>query len=332
MNLVTGGTGHIGNVLVKELVKRGESVRVLVLPGEDLQPIDGMEVEVVFGNVCDPASLDAAFEGIEYVFHLAGIISITSSKNPIVHHVNVKGTQNMIDAAMRAGVKRFIYTSSIHAFKRIPPGKLVDETTPIDPAYNLADYDRSKAEATLAVLDKVKDGLPAVIVCPTGVIGPYDYKNSELGSLMNSWMLNKVNYMIDGSYDFVDVRDVAQGLILAREKGSIGQLYILSGTLVRVSDLWKIAQELFSFKSILVNIPMNLAKFSAFFAELYYKLSKTTPRFTRYSIETLQSNALFSNLKARLYLGYKSRPVQETIRDTIEWWKQNLVQRQTRRK
>jgi dihydroflavonol-4-reductase len=101
---------------------------------------------------------------------------------------------------------------------------------------------------------------------------------------------------------------------------------------VRVSDLWKIAQELFSFKSILVNIPMNLAKFSAFFAELYYKLSKTTPRFTRYSIETLQSNALFSNLKARLYLGYKSRPVQETIRDTIEWWKQNLVQRQTRRK
>jgi dihydroflavonol-4-reductase len=332
MNLVTGATGHIGNVLVKELVKRGESVRVLVLPGEDLLPINGTEVEVVYGNVCDPASLDAAFADIEFVFHLAGIISITSSNNPVVHHVNVEGTQNMIDAAMRAGVKRFIYTSSIHAFKRIPHGSLVDETTPIDPAFNIADYDRSKAEATLAVLDKVKDGLPAVIVCPTGVIGPYDYKNSELGSLMNSWMLNKVNYMIDGSYDFVDVRDVAQGLILAREKGSIGQLYILSGTLVRVSDLWKIAQELFSFKSILVNIPMNLAKFSAFFAELYYKLSKTTPRFTRYSIETLQSNALFSNLKARLYLGYKSRPVQETIRDTIEWWKQNLVQRQTRRK
>ena len=331
MNLVTGATGHIGNVLVKELVKRGESVRVLVLPGEDLLPINGTEVEVVYGNVCDPASLDAAFADIEFVFHLAGIISITSSNNPIVHHVNVEGTQNMIDAAMRAGVKRFIYTSSIHAFKRIPHGSLVDETTPIDPAFNIADYDRSKAEATLAVLKKVEEGLPAIIACPTGVIGPYDYKNSELGSLMSSWMVNKVNYMIDGSYDFVDVRDVAHGLILAREKGKIGQLYILSGTLVRVSDLWKIAQELFSFKSILVNIPMNLARFAAFFAERYYKISKTTPKLTRYSIETLQSNAMISNLKARLYLGYNSRPLQETVRDTIEWWKQNLWQRKKKR-
>jgi dihydroflavonol-4-reductase len=331
MNLVTGATGHIGNVLVKELVKRGESVRVLVLPGEDLLPINGTEVEVVYGNVCDPASLDAAFADIEFVFHLAGIISITSSNNPIVHHVNVEGTQNMIDAAMRAGVKRFIYTSSIHAFKRIPHGSLVDETTPIDPAFNIADYDRSKAEATLAVLKKVEEGLPAIIACPTGVIGPYDYKNSELGSLMSSWMVNKVNYMIDGSYDFVDVRDVAHGLILAREKGKIGQLYILSGTLVRVSDLWKITQELFSFKSILVNIPMNLARFAAFFAERYYKISKTTPKLTRYSIETLQSNAMISNLKARLYLGYNSRPLQETVRDTIEWWKQNLWQRKKKR-
>jgi dihydroflavonol-4-reductase len=331
MNLVTGATGHIGNVLVKELVKRGESVRVLVLPGEDLLPINGTEVEVVYGNVCDPASLDAAFADIEFVFHLAGIISITSSNNPVVHHVNVEGTQNMIDAAMRAGVKRFIYTSSIHAFKRIPHGSLVDETTPIDPAFNIADYDRSKAEATLAVLKKVEEGLPAIIACPTGVIGPYDYKNSELGSLMSSWMVNKVNYMIDGSYDFVDVRDVAHGLILAREKGKIGQLYILSGTLVRVSDLWKIAQELFSFKSILVNIPMNLARFAAFFAERYYKISKTTPKLTRYSIETLQSNAMISNLKARLYLGYNSRPLQETVRDTIEWWKQNLWQRKKKR-
>jgi dihydroflavonol-4-reductase len=331
MNLVTGATGHIGNVLVKELVKRGESVRVLVLPGEDLLPINGTEVEVVYGNVCDPASLDAAFADIEFVFHLAGIISITSSNNPVVHHVNVEGTENMIDAAMRAGVKRFIYTSSIHAFKRIPHGSLVDETTPIDPAFNIADYDRSKAEATLAVLKKVEEGLPAIIACPTGVIGPYDYKNSELGSLMSSWMVNKVNYMIDGSYDFVDVRDVAHGLILAREKGKIGQLYILSGTLVRVSDLWKIAQELFSFKSILVNIPMNLARFAAFFAERYYKISKTTPKLTRYSIETLQSNAMISNLKARLYLGYNSRPLQETVRDTIEWWKQNLWQRKKKR-
>lgn len=325
MNLVTGATGHIGNVLVKELVKRGESVRVLVLPGEDLIPLEGLDVEVVYGDVLDSNSLDKAFKNIKNVFHLAGIISISSSNNPIVHDVNVDGTKNMMGAAMRAGVTRFVYTSSIHAFKRIPHGQIVDETTPINPEFNIADYDRSKAEATLAVLSKVKEGLPAVIVCPTGVIGPFDYKKSELGSLMNSWMVNKVNYMIDGSYDFVDVRDVVEGLILAREKGSIGQLYILSGHLLRVSDLCRIVQELFSFKSILVNIPLKLARFAAFFAEIYYKLTKTMPKFTRYSIETLQSNAVISNMKAQSNLGYKPRPVQETIEDTITWWKQNLV-------
>jgi len=325
MNLVTGATGHIGNVLVKELVRKGESVRVLVLPGEDLAPIEGLDVEVVYGNVLDSKSLDAAFDDIEYVFHLAGIISISSHQEAIVHNVNVEGTRNMVNAAMRAGVKRFIYTSSIHAFKRVPHGTLIDEATPIDPVYNIAAYDRSKAEATLAVLEKVKEGLPAVIVCPTGVIGPYDYKKSEMGAVMNNWMLNKVNYMIEGSYDFVDVRDVVQGLILAREKGNVGQLYILSGQLIRVSDLWKIGQELFPIKSMLINIPAKLAKFVAFFAEFYYQLSHTTPKFTQYSIETLQGNAVISNLKARLYLGYKTRSTRETVQDTLDWWKQNRV-------
>jgi len=323
MNLVTGATGHIGNVLVKELVKRGEAVRVLILPGEDLAPIDGVDVDIVYGNVLDQQSLENAFQNVNNVFHLAGIISISSGNDPIVHSVNVEGTRNMMDAALRAGVKRFIYTSSIHAFKRIPHGQTIDETTPIDPVFNIAAYDRSKAEATLAVLEKVKEGLPAVIVCPTGVIGPYDYKKSELGSVMSGWLMNKVNYMIEGSYDFVDVRDVVQGLIMAREKGSIGQIYILSGHLIRVSDMWKLGQEIFSIRSTLVNIPIKLARFAAFIAELFYKATHTIPKLTRYSVETLQSNSVVSNLKARLYLGYQARPTSETIRDTMIWWKQN---------
>lgn len=324
MNLVTGATGHIGNVLVKTLVDRGEPVRVLILPGEDLTPLDGLNIEIVYGNVLDRKSLDEAFREIDYVFHLAGIISISSEKDPVVHDVNVDGTRNMMDAAMQAGVKRFIYTSSIHAFKRIPHGQVIDETIPIDPESNVGAYDRSKAEATLAVMEKVKEGLPAVIVCPTGVIGPYDYKKSELGSVMSSWMMNKVNYMIEGSYDFVDVRDVVQGLILAREKGTIGQMYILSGHLLRVSDLWKIGKELFSIKSAIINIPMRLARFAARIAEWYYKKTRTIPKFTRYSLETLQSNAVISNLKARLYLGYKTRPTIETMKDTMDWWKMNV--------
>ena len=323
MNLVTGATGHIGNVLVKELVDRGESVRVLVLPGEDLTPIAATGAESIYGNILDPGCLADAFKNVETVCHLAGIISISTGQDDFVHSVNVEGTRNMVEAARIAGVKKFVYTSSIHAFKRIPHGMVIDESTPIDPRYNVAAYDRSKAEATVLVLENVKKGLPAVIVCPTGVIGPYDFKGSEMGELMNGWMVNKVNYMINGSYDFVDVRDVVQGLIQARDKGKVGQLYILSGELIRVSDLWNIVKELLSVKSRLVNIPIWLAKFVAFFTEWYYKITRTKPKFTQYSVETLQTNAVISNTKARLNLGYSPRTLRESVQDTINWWKQN---------
>ncbi len=323
MNLVTGATGHIGNVLVRELVKRGEKVRAFVLPDEDLSPLADLDIEIAYGNVLDKESVRKAFENIQYVFHLAGIISICTGTDATVHEVNVEGTRNMVESAMQARVERFIYTSSIHAFKRIPHGTVIDESTPIDPATNIGAYDRSKAEATLFILEKVKEGLPAVIACPTGVVGPYDFKRSELGELINDWTLKKVNYMIEGSYDFVDVRDVVDGLIRARDKGNIGQLYILSGELIRVSDLWKLGQELLSIKTRVVNIPTNLAKFAAYFAELYYRLTRTKPKFTRYSIETLNSNAVISNLKARNVLGYSPRSLHDSIQDTISWWKEH---------
>ncbi len=321
MNLVTGATGHIGNVLVRELIERGESVRAFVLPGEDLGPIKEMGVEVVYGNVLDKESLLRAFEGINNVFHLAGIISISAGNEDLVHQVNVEGTRNVIEAAMHSGVKRFIYTSSIHAFKRIPHGTTINENTPIDPAENLAAYDKSKAEATILVLNKVKEGLPAVIACPTGVIGPYDFQKSELGELMIDWMRNKVNLGTTGSYDFVDVRDVAEGLILARDHGKVGQLYILSGHLMRISDLWKLTKELLSFKSTYINIPTGLAKVAAFFAKYYYSISKSKPKLTKYSIETLNSNAVISNSKAKSELGYSSRGLKDTLSDTFAWWK-----------
>ncbi len=321
MNLITGATGHIGNVLARELVKRGEKVRALVLPGDDLSPLDGLDVEIAFGNILDQSSIEKALVGVDYIFHLAGIISISNGKENLVHTINVEGTRKIMQAALDFKVKRVIYTSSIHAFKRMPHGTTIDETTPIDPSTSIAAYDQSKAEATLMVLDMVKQGVPVVIACPTGVIGPYDFKQSEMGELINDWMIHKVNVLIEGSYDFVDVRDVVEGLILAREKGRIGQLYILSGQLIRVSDLWKLLKELVSYKSYFFNIPLPLAKITAFFADIYYRLAKKKPKFTSYSIETLQSNAVISNSKAHLLLGYTPRSLRVTVSDTFQWWK-----------
>jgi dihydroflavonol-4-reductase len=322
MNLVTGATGHIGNVLVKELLKKGEKVRAFVLPGEDLSPLEGLDVELFEGDILNEGSITNALSDIENVFHLAGIISIMPGQDDMVHRVNVEGTKNIVRAARKANVKRFVYTSSIHAFKRVPHGIVIDEQIPIDPQSAIAAYDRSKAEATLAVLAESKMGLPAVIVCPTGVIGPYDYKNSELGVLIQEWMVHKVDFLIEGYYDFVDVRDVVQGMISARDRGQIGQIYILSGELIRVVDIWRMVKELVNIKPTLIQIPTRLAMATAKLAQIYYNITRTKPRFTTYSIATLHSNAVITHQKAHLLLDYNPRPMNTTLRDTVAWWKQ----------
>ena len=187
MNLVTGATGHIGNVLVRLLLERGEKVRAMLMPGEDPSPLQGLEVEIVEADVLDYQSLLKAFDQIDVVYHLAGIISILPGKQPMVQAVNVLGTRNAIQAAQSSGVNRMVYTSSIHALTRVPHGVLIDETVPFDPAHAISSYDASKASASLEVLDACQHGLNAVIVCPTGVIGPFDFRRSELGQTITAF-------------------------------------------------------------------------------------------------------------------------------------------------
>jgi dihydroflavonol-4-reductase len=321
MILVTGATGHIGNVLSRLLLERGEQVRTIVLPGEDLSPIQDLDIDVVEGNILDTASVAKAMEGVDRVFHLAGIISILPGKDEFVHHVNVDGTRNVLMAALMSGVKRFIYTSSIHALANVPHGITIDEHIPFDPENTAGEYARSKAKATLAVRQAAQLGLDTVIACPTGVIGPYDFKGSELGQLLSDCLEEKPQLYVDGAYDFVDVRDVAQGLILASQKGKVGEAYILSGEQISVRDLLVYAQTFVGNKLSMVRVPQRLANYSVRFMPIFYRLLRKKPRFTSYSLEVLQSNSVISHAKATRVLGYWPRPVQDSIRDTISWFK-----------
>ncbi len=228
MNLVTGATGHIGNVLVRLLLERGEKVRAMIMPGEDPAPLNGLDVEIIEADVLDYQSLLKAFDRMDVVYHLAGIISILPGKDHMLQAVNVIGTRNVIQAARSSGVRRLVYTSSIHALKRVPEGVLIDESVPFDIEHAISSYDSSKASASLEILNAVDHGMDAVIVCPTGVIGPYDFRRSEMGQLILDCVEQKPMLYVDGAYDFVDVRDVAQGLILAGDKGRCwGKLYLV---------------------------------------------------------------------------------------------------------
>lgn len=321
MILVTGATGHIGNVLVRELLKKGWSVRALVLPEENAVSLDGLAVEIFRGDVLDPVTLNESMKGVELVFHLAGMISILSGHNEKVWQVNVEGTKNVIKAARQNGVRRMVHTSSIHALKRVPADILMDERLPFDPHNPVGIYDRSKAEASLVVLAAIKDGLEAVIVCPTGVIGPYDFMGSEMGKLISGWLNKEVSFMVDGAYDFVDVRDVAQGMILAAENGECGEVYILSGEQVRLPRLHAIVGEIAGLPAKVLKIPARLALFIANFAPMYYRLTKSKPRFTRYSLETVLGNSTISSMHAQTKLGYRARSLYDSITDTVRWWK-----------
>lgn len=323
MILVTGATGHLGNVLARELLATGKKVRALALPGEDCSSLEGLEIEIMEGNILNEASLEPVFAGVEIVYHLAALVSIEEGKEDLLYRVNVEGTKNVIRAARRAGVRRLVYTSSIHAIERPPDGVWISEELPFDIHNPAGPYDRTKAEASLAVLQAVKEGLDAVIVCPTGVVGPYDYRRSEMGEMFLSWMRRQVSFIIEGCFDFVDVRDVARGHILAAEKGRPGQVYILGGERIAIDRLRSLVQNAAGRRSPAIKIPLPLALFLCRFTTLYYRLARRRPRLTRYSIETLISNSFVSSEKACRELGYRARALSESAADTVRWWLQN---------
>jgi dihydroflavonol-4-reductase len=323
MIAVTGATGHIGNVLVRELLSRGEDVRAVVPAWEDTTPLDGLVVEIVESDVRDVASLIRAFEGSGLVYHLAGIVAITAGMSELLDQVNLEGTRNVVQACLETGARRLVYTSSIHAIAEPPRGTVIDERLPFDPDGTFGDYGRSKARATLEVLKGVEQGLDAVVLCPTGVIGPYDYAPSEMGQLMINVAQGKLWARVEGAHDFVDVRDVTKGLMLAAKKGRTGESYILSGERITVDELMAMLEEVTGVEPPSFKVPLALARVGAELAPLYYRMSRTKPLFTSYSVRVLASNRLTTCDKARHELGYSPRPIRESVTDAIQWFDEN---------
>ncbi len=319
MVAVTGATGHVGNVLVRELVRTGRQVRAVIPEGESTEPLAGLDVEVVRAVVEDQAALRQAFRGVGTVFHLAGIVTISSGCQRQLERVNVAGTTNVCRACRAAGVGRLVYTSSVHALPEPPCGSSVREAV-IDPDGVLGDYARSKARATVEVQRAVTGGLDAVIAYPSGVIGPFDYRPSEMGQLVLDFCARRLPARVRGAYDFVDVRDLATGLIAAAEHGRRGEGYLLSGNLVTVDELFESLFRLTGIRPPKVRVPLWLAHVGAWFAPLVARLTRSRQLFTTYSLRVLASNCRMDRSKAERELGFRVRPASETLADTVRWF------------
>ena len=323
MIVVTGATGLVGNVLLRRLAaEEATGLHALVRRGRSTAAIAGLDVRVVEGDVLDRDSLLRAFRGAEVVYHTAGIVSISSGGYEQLRKTNVEGTRNVLAACREAGVGRLVYTSSVHAFTGECEGTCLTETAAIDPERARGPYDRTKAEATLLALDAASDGLDVVLVHPTGIIGPYDFRPSDTGAAVLASARGKLHAYVQGGYNFVDVRDVAQGLIAAAAKGRRGESYLLAGNEVTVIELLRAVQRATGTPAPRLRLPIGFVRAVSPLIPAYYWITRERPIFTTYSLDVISSNCAISHEKAGRELGFSPRPFEHTINDTVQWFKQ----------
>ncbi len=320
--LITGASGHLGYTLLKKLHAQKETIRVLVLPGEEMIVKD--YAEVITGNVLDKESLRSFFDVSGYdsvtLIHAAAKISIESKQDDSVWAINVEGTKNVMDLALENKIHRVIYVSSVHAIEEKKYPEIIVEPTYFDKDKVYGQYAKSKAEAARVVLEYAKKGLPVSIVHPSGIIGPNDIFNRNHSVLtLKAMYKGTIPVATSGGYDFVDVRDVVDGILACEEKGRVGECYLLTGEFISVKDMLNTILALKNKKERNIIFPTAIAKVFAPLAEFFHgKLGNGKPILTKYSLYTLSSNVHFSHAKAEKELGYHPRDIKESIRDSID--------------
>ncbi|MDD2534207.1 MAG: NAD-dependent epimerase/dehydratase family protein [Eubacteriales bacterium] len=325
MILITGATGHIGNVLVHALARRHphETLRIFLQHHEHLDHFDRLKLELYYGDIRRLPDVQAAVSGARVVFHLAGLIDTSLRPGPILRDINVGGTKNVVIACENTPGVRLIYVSSVHALPDLPGDATISEVEDFPVLGLLGGYAQSKSDATALVTAAVKRGLDAVIAFPSGVIGPDDYKLSEMGRMFRYFhAIGSLRLVLSfrGAYNFVDVRDVVSGLLAMAEHGRTGQGYILSGHRISLAEIIRLEREVVGFRQpLILSVPVSLVKAGAYlmagFAHIFHIHSIITP----YSIAVLQSNSFISHEKASRELGYLPRPIVDTFRDSLTW-------------
>ena len=327
MYLVTGAAGFLGGTVCRQLIDRGERVRAFVLPNDPAIKFVPEEAEIVTGDLRDKASLEKFFTVPEdtetIVLHIASIVTVDPEYNQRVMDVNVGGTQNIIDLCLaHKECKKLVYCSSTGAIPEVQKGTAIREVTRFDESKVIGCYSQSKALATQLVLDAANQkGLNACVVHPSGILGPEDYAVGETTSTLIKIINGEMPMGIDGSFNLCDVRDLAQGTILAADKGAKGECYILGNDEVSFRDFSRLVSEESGCKRVRMFLPLRLADSMAKMMEKKAKKKGEKPMMTSFSVYNLARNNTFDSTKARRELGYTTRSYRETIHDEIAWLK-----------
>ena len=325
--LITGATGFLGRTVLAQLQDTKAEIRALVMEGDPLARELPQNVRAVPGDVCDEAALERFFANADEhtcVIHCAGIISVATHPGDRIYRVNVDGTRNILKFCRQCNVGKLVHVSSVHAIPEKPKGTEITETTVFSPELVKGDYAKSKAMATALVLQAAKEGLNASVVFPSGIIGPGDLGKGSITNMLLSFLAGKLPLAVKGGYDFVDVRDVAAGILACAERGLPGHGYILSGHYATIRDILDLVKKTVNLRRSVSYLPICFAKLVA---PIYEKISlrrREPLYFTPYSIAVLDSNGAFSRNAAATALGYTPRPLSSTIRDTVVWLKEKM--------
>jgi len=322
--LVTGGAGFVGGALVRRLLERGEEVRALVRKSSDLRNLEGLSVEVINGDLRDRDSLRQAMKGCRRLYHVAACYKFWLPDPKEIYEVNVEGTKNLLEAAKRESVEQIVYTSTVGVLGTPGDGGLGSEETPVTLQEMVGHYKRSKYLAEQVALKSAEEGLPVVIVNPSTPVGPGDVKPTPTGQMIVDFLNGRMFAYIQTGLNLIDVADVAEGHILAAEKGKIGKRYILGHRNLTLQEIFELLGRISGIKPPGLKIPRwSVLPFAYLSERVSNWMTKTPPRIPLEGVKMAKQYMFFDASKAVRELGLPQSPIEQALKRAVQWFFEN---------
>ncbi len=324
ITLVTGATGFVGSHVARQLIARGERVRVLLRPSSQVRAIEDLPIERVQGDLRDAASLARALQGVTRVFHVAADYRLWARAPQEIYESNVTGTRNLLEAARRqGGIERFIYTSTVATLAVPRPGALPNEDTAASLEEMIGHYKRSKFLAEQETLRAAADGLPVVIVNPTTPVGPGDWKPTPTGRIILDFLNGRMPGYVDTGLNLVPVEAAAAGHLLAAERGRIGQRYILGGRNMTLKEILEVLSRITGRPAPRLRLPHAVALAAGYADSVVSRVLGREPQIPLEGVRMARHKMFVDCSKAARELGFTAGPVEQALERAVRWYEEN---------
>jgi dihydroflavonol-4-reductase len=320
--LVTGASGFLGSHVARQLVARGEEVRVLMRPSSTNRAVADLSLEYVTGDLRDPASLDRALAGVQYVFHVAADYRLWARKSSEIYDSNVGGTKNLLEAAKRAKLEKFIYTSTVATIAVDRP-ELPTEATDARLDEMVGHYKRSKWMAEREALNAAREGLPVVIAMPTTPVGPGDWKPTPTGKIILDFLNGKMPGYVETGLNFVGAEECAEGHLLVAEKGKVGERYLLGAENLTLKQMLDALSKITGLPAPSLKIPHGLALGVAYMNTIFSRLIGKEPQIPVEGVKIAQHMMFVDCRRAQRELGFKPGSVAAALERAVRWYEAN---------